>query len=138
MKDIQENTDRFIPLAEYDVKSETIVKFKAGSSRISPEYLEALKQLARTATSITGYIVEVVGFADSRGGAIMNEKLSEDRAKAVVSFLVQQCNLPVRQVVAPATIGEYQPATSNETNEARAENRRVVARILVNKRLASI
>lgn len=133
IKDIQENTDRFSQLAEYDVKAEATVKFNAGSSKIMPADLEQLNQLAQTAVGLTGYIIEVKGFADSRGSAIMNEKLSEDRAKAVVSYLIQQCNVPVRHIVAPGAMGEFQPAASNETKEGRSENRRVEVKVLVNR-----
>jgi len=133
IKDIQENTDRFSQLAEYDVKAEATVKFNAGSSKITPADLEQLKQLAQTAVGLTGYIIEVKGFADARGSAIMNEKLSEDRAKTVVSYLIQQCNVPVRHIVAPGAMGEFQPAASNETKEGRAENRRVEVKVLVNR-----
>lgn len=133
IKDIQENTERFSQLSEYDVKAEATVKFKVGSSKISPEDLEQLKQLAQTAIGLTGYIIEVKGFADASGAALMNERLSEDRAKAVVAYLIQQCNVPVRHVVAPGAMGEYQPVASNETKEGRAENRRVEVKVLVNK-----
>lgn len=136
IQDIQENTERFSHLAEYDVKAEPTVKFKAGSSSISPEDLDQLKQLAQTALGLTGYIIEVKGFADASGSAIMNEKLSEDRAKTVISYLIQQCNVPVRHVVAPGAMGEYQPVASNETKEGRAENRRVEVKVLVNKGIA--
>jgi outer membrane protein OmpA-like peptidoglycan-associated protein len=138
VKDIQENTNRFTQLGEYDVKAQTTVKFKPGSSKIAPEDLEQLKQLGGTATSITGYIIEVIGFADASGKALMNEKLSEDRAKGVISYLVQQCNVPVRHIVAPGAMGEYQPVGSNETKEGRAENRRVEVKVLVNKGIAGI
>jgi OmpA-OmpF porin, OOP family len=133
IKDIQENTDRFSQLAEYDVKAEATVKFNIRSSKLSPEDLEELKRLAQTATGLTGYIIEVKGFADSRGSAIMNEKLSEDRAKAVISYLIQQCNVPVRHIVAPGAMGEYQPVASNETKEGRTENRRVEVKVLINR-----
>lgn len=133
IKDIEENTNRFMQLSEYDVKGEATVKFKVGSSKISEEDLQQLKQLAETATGLKGYIIEVVGYADATGNAIMNERLSEDRAKAVVSYLIQQCNVPVRHVVAPGAMGEYQPAASNESKEGRAENRRVEVKVLVNK-----
>lgn len=133
IKDIQEHTDRFSQLGEYDVKAEATVKFNAASSKIPAADLEPLKQLAQTATGLTGYLVEVKGFADSRGSATMNEKLSEERAKAVVSYLIQQCNVPVRRIVAPGAMGEYQPTGSNETKEGRAENRRVEVKVLVNR-----
>src|SRR5246127_852756 len=76
VKDIEENTKRFTALAEYDVKGEATVKFSSGSSKISGPDQEALKQLAQTATGLTGYIVEVTGYADATGGAAMNTRLS--------------------------------------------------------------
>jgi outer membrane protein OmpA-like peptidoglycan-associated protein len=133
IKDIEENTNRFMQLSEYDVKGQATVKFKVGSSKISEDDLQQLKQLAETAGGLRGYIVEVVGYADATGSARVNDRLSEDRAKAVISYLVQQCNVPVRHVVAPGAMGEYQPAASNETKDGRAENRRVEVKVLVNK-----
>jgi outer membrane protein OmpA-like peptidoglycan-associated protein len=133
IKDIEENTNRFMQLSEYDVKGQATVKFKVGSSKISEDDLQQLKQLAETAAGLRGYIVEVVGYADATGSARVNDRLSEDRAKAVISYLVQQCNVPVRHVVAPGAMGEYQPAASNETKDGRAENRRVEVKVLVNK-----
>jgi outer membrane protein OmpA-like peptidoglycan-associated protein len=136
IKDTQENTDRFMALSEYDVKGEATVKFKVGSARISPEDEEQLKQLAQTATNLKGYIIEVVGYADTTGSAKMNTKLSEDRAKAVITHLVQQGSVPVRHIVAPGAMGEYGPAAPNETAAGRAENRRVEVKVLVNKGIA--
>jgi outer membrane protein OmpA-like peptidoglycan-associated protein len=133
IKDIQENTDRFNRLDDYDVKGEANVQFKVSSSTISKEDKEELKKLAETATRLDGYIIEVKGFADSSGSASMNERLSENRAKAVVGYLIRECNVPVWRIVAPGAMGEFQPAASNETAAGRAENRRVEVRILVNK-----
>jgi OmpA-OmpF porin, OOP family len=136
IKDIQENTDRFMALSEYDVKGEATVKFKVGSANISAEDEEQLKSLAQTATNLKGYIVEVMGYADATGSAAMNTKLSEDRAKAVITYLVQQGSVPVRRIVAPGAMGEYGEAAPNETKEGRAENRRVEVKVLVNKGIA--
>lgn len=133
IKDIEEHTTRFNQLAEYDVKGDETLRFQVGSSTVSPEDEAKLKQLAETAKGITGYIVEVKGFADSTGAAMMNEQLSEDRAKRVVAYLVQHCGIPVRHVVAPGAIGEFQPVSSNESSDGRADNRRVEVKILVNK-----
>jgi outer membrane protein OmpA-like peptidoglycan-associated protein len=83
-----------------------------------------------------GYIVEVTGYADSTGGAAMNTKLSEDRAKAVITYLQQQGGVPIRHIVAPGAMGEYGSAAPNETKAGRAENRRVEVKILVNKGIA--
>jgi len=136
VNDIEEHTNRFTALAEYDVKGEATVKFDAGSNKISAEDQEELKNLAQTATRLKGYIIEVTGYADSSGSAAMNTKLSEDRAKAVIAFLMQQGNVPVRHIVAPGAMGEYGAVAPNETKAGRAENRRVVVKVLVNKGIA--
>jgi len=131
--DIEENTNRFTALAEYDVKGEATVKFNVSSSKIAAADQEELKKLAQTATGLTGYIVEVTGYADSSGSAAMNTKLSEDRAKAVIVFLIQQGGVPVRHIVAPGAMGEYGAVAPNETKAGRSENRRVEVKVLVNK-----
>jgi OmpA-OmpF porin, OOP family len=136
MKDIDANTERFTALSDYDVKGETTVNFDVGSSEISAEGQQELQKLAQTATGLRGYIVEVTGYADSTGSAAMNTKLSEDRARAVVSYLFQQCSVPMRHIVAPGAMGEYGEAAPNETKEGRAQNRRVVVKVLVNKGIA--
>ena len=133
IKDIEENTQRFTALSEYDVKGEATVKFSSGSSKISAQDQEALKNLAQTATGLTGYIVEVTGYADATGSAAMNTSLSEDRAKGVITYLVQQGGVPVRHIVAPGAMGEYGAKAPNETKAGRAENRRVEVKVLVNK-----
>jgi outer membrane protein OmpA-like peptidoglycan-associated protein len=133
IKDIEENTNRFSALSEYDVKDQASVKFGVGSTKISAEDQEELKRVAQTALGLKGYIVEVVGYADSTGSAAMNTRLSEDRAKAVVTYLMQQGNVPVRHIIAPGAMGEYGAAAPNETKEGRAENRRVEVKVLVNK-----
>jgi OmpA-OmpF porin, OOP family len=128
MKDIQENTDRFTALSEYDIKDATTVRFDVGSSKISAADQEQLRQVAQTAKGLKGYIIEVVGYADSSGSAAINDKLSEDRAKVVIRYLVQQGNVPVRHIVAPGAMGEYGAKAENETAAGRGENRRVEVR----------
>jgi outer membrane protein OmpA-like peptidoglycan-associated protein len=136
IKDIEENSNRFMALTDYDTKGEATVKFKSGSSKIDSADEEQLKQLAQTATGLKGYIIEVMGYTDSTGNAAMNTKLSEDRAKAVITYLVQQGGVPVRHIVAPGAMGEYGAAAPNETKEGRADNRRVEVKVLLNKGIA--
>ena len=133
INDIEENTNRFTALAEYDVKGQATVNFEVGSTKILVKDQIELKELANTATRLKGYIIEVTGYADSTGGAAMNTKLSEDRAKAVVTYLMQNGEIPVRHIVAPGAMGEYGSAAPNETKAGQAENRRVVVKVLVNK-----
>ncbi len=136
IKDIEEHEQRWAALTQWDVKGEATVKFGVGSSKVSAEDQEALKTLAQTANGLTGYIVEVMGYTDATGSAQMNTKLSEDRAKAVITYLIQQGNVPVRHIVAPGAMGEYGEKAPNETKAGRAENRRVEVKILVNKGMA--
>jgi OmpA-OmpF porin, OOP family len=133
IKDIEENSQRFTALSEYDVRGQATVNFEVGSTKISAKDQIELKELANTATRLKGYIVEVTGYADSSGDAAMNTKLSEDRAKAVVTYLMQNGEVPVRHIVAPGAMGEYGAAAPNETKAGRAENRRVQVKVLVNK-----
>jgi OOP family OmpA-OmpF porin len=136
IKDIEANTNRFMALSEYDVKGEATVNFSVGSTNLSAQHQEQLKMLAQNAVQLRGYIIEVTGYADSTGSAAINTKLSEDRAKAVITYLIQQGNVPVRHIVAPGAMGEYGAAAPNETAVGRGQNRRVEVKVLVNKGIA--
>jgi len=59
-----------------------------------------------------------------------------ERAQGVIAYLIQQCNVPVRHIVAPGAMGEVAPVASNETKAGRAENRRVEVKVLLNKGLS--
>jgi len=127
---------RFSELSEYDTKGTLDVHFATGSAKISAEDQAGLKKLAADAVKQTGYIIQVKGFADSSGNAAMNQKLSMERAQNVIAFLIQDCNVPVRHVIAPGAMGEAAPVATNETSAGRAENRRVEVKVLVNKGLS--
>lgn len=133
LSSIEEHTRRFQALDDFDVKAEATVNFAVGSSNVSKEDVAKLNELAQAAKGLNGYIVEVVGYADSTGSAAVNTKLSEDRAKQVVTWLMQQGGIPVRHIIAPGAMGEYGSRASNETKKGRAENRRVEVKVLVNK-----
>ena len=131
-----EASKRFSELSEYGTKDQLDVRFASGRATISPADQEALKKLAHNAVNLTGYIIQVKGFADSSGNAAMNQKLSMERAQNVIAFLLQNCNVPVRRIIAPGAMGEAAPVASNETAQGRAENRRVEVKVLVNKGVA--
>ena len=135
-QNIRETNNRFSELSEYDKKADVTVNFEVGSSNISAQDKETLMKLAHDTANLTGYIIEVKGYTDSSGGALMNTKLSEDRAQTVVAYLVQTCNVPMRHVVSPAAMGETHTVASNETTSGRAENRRAEVKVLVNKGIA--
>jgi OmpA-OmpF porin, OOP family len=136
-QEIQATTKRFSELSEYDTKGDAVVNFAVGSSVISASDKAALKQLAQSAIGLTGYIIQVKGFADTSGNAAMNQQLSMDRAQEVIAFLLQDCNVPVRHILAPGAMGTADPTAPNETASGRAENRRVEVKVLVNKGLSA-
>ena len=134
---IQEVADstqkRFSDLATWYVKGETTVNFGVGDSALSEGSQKAIADFAGQAHTYTGFVIEVRGYADSTGRLDDNQQLSKERAQAVVAYLLQECHLEVKNVVAPGAMGEKNPAASNETADGRAENRRVDLRLLVNK-----
>lgn len=132
-KDSEPYTEHFMASSDYDEKGQATVHFSTGSSTISAADQEELKKLAQAATDQKGYLIEVTGYADSTGTAEMNTTLSENRAKAVITFLFQQGNVPMRHIVAPGAMGEYGATAPNETNAGRAENRKAEVKVLVSK-----
>lgn len=129
----EEVSKRFSDLADYDVKDDMVVYFVSGKSTISENDKATLKTLAGNAVKLSGYIIEVKGFADSTGNAAMNQSLSKDRAYAVVTYLMQDCSVPPRHIVSPGAMGISNPVASNETSQGRAQNRRVEVKVMVNK-----
>src|SRR5271155_690279 len=135
-QDIEAANKRFSDLSEFDTKADIKVNFAVGKSVVSASDKAALSALAHDAVNLTGYIIQVKGFADSSGNAAMNQQLSMDRAQTVIAYLIQDCNVPVRHVIAPGAMGTADPAAANETAQGRAENRRVEVKVLVNKGIA--
>jgi OmpA-OmpF porin, OOP family len=135
-QDIQDVNKRFSELTDYDTKASANVYFPSGSTAISAKDKDALLQLAHDAINLKGYLVQVKGFADSSGNAAMNQKLSMERAQAVIAFLLQSGDVPLRRIVAPGAMGEADPAATNETAQGRSENRRVEVKVLVNRGLS--
>jgi OmpA-OmpF porin, OOP family len=135
-QDIAATTQRFSELSEYDTKGTANLLFATGSAKLSAQDQTSLTQLAQSAIGQKGYIIQVKGFADSTGTAAMNQQLSMDRAQAVVAYLLQNCNVPLRHIVAPGAMGIADPSAPNETAAGRAENRRVEVKVLVNRGVA--
>jgi len=133
----QEVSRRFEQLADYEVKTEAKIYFRSGESTLGADDKAALSQLAAEATKLSGYIVEVQGFADAVGNATANQSLSKERAYAVVNYLMQEGNIPPRHIVSPGAMGIARPAASNETSQGRSANRRVEVRVMVNKGILS-
>ena len=127
---------RFGELGDYDAKATASVYFAVDSYKVDEKGQQDLQALANQAKQINAYMIQVAGYTDASGNAAYNQRLSEDRAAAVVAYLQQKCNIPLFRVLAPAAMGMSHAATTNETPQGMSENRRVVVKILVNKGLA--
>ncbi len=68
--------------------------------------------------------IYVIGHTDSRGSEAYNQKLSEKRAQAVADALRQHLNVSETRIIAQGS-GESDLVASNQTEEGRAQNRRV-------------
>jgi OmpA-OmpF porin, OOP family len=132
----KEVDQRFSSLADYETKGNLNVYFPSGSYDISEKDKAALTQLAADAQKIPGYLIQVQGYADSTGALAMNQTLSRDRAESVSEYLMQECRVSPRHVLAPGAMGISDPVASNETTQGRSENRRVNVKVLANKGVA--
>jgi outer membrane protein OmpA-like peptidoglycan-associated protein len=127
---------RFGELGDYDVKGTVTVFFPVNSASLSESDRAKLKQLATQAMTLNGYMIQVAGYTDASGNARYNQELSDRRAQGVIEYLQQSCAVPLFRVLAPAAMGMSDPAASNETAQGKAENRRVVVKVLVNRGIA--
>jgi outer membrane protein OmpA-like peptidoglycan-associated protein len=103
------------------------VTFDFNSAALKPEFRQTLEGVAQTLTAYPSTFVDVMGHTDSVGSAAVNQRLSEQRAQAVAGALtglgVQSARLATRG------FGYNVPIASNDTEEGRAQNRRVEIRL---------
>ena len=134
---VNATNERISALDDYQPQQTAAVNFKSGSAVLSPESKTTLDDIASKALNAKGYVLEVQGFADSRGSVNLNRALSQRRADAVIRYLVENHNIPLRRIVTPFGFGEMNPVAENTSREGRAQNRRVEIKLLVNKGLTS-
>lgn len=87
---------------------------------------EVLNRLKADPKSV---FIEVEGHTDSRGAASDNVRLGLERAEAVKRYVYENHKIPLHRV-SVISFGEEKPVASNKTKEGRAQNRRVVIRVL--------
>jgi outer membrane protein OmpA-like peptidoglycan-associated protein len=127
---------RFGELADYNIWDEVTVYFGNDKVTVDPQYDSKLLALCQKAKTVTGYVIQVKGYASAVGSAALNQKLSQERAANVTDFLDQQCHIPLTNVLAPGAMGTSKQVAPDTTVEGQAENRRVVVRVLQNKGIA--
>ena len=99
------------------------IRFESGRATIDPDSAGLLDRLIETALRCPTANIEIAGHTDSDGEDAFNQALSEKRAQAVTDYIVK-AGLPASRFTAVG-YGSTQPVASNDTEEGKAQNRRI-------------
>ena len=99
------------------------VSFDFDRAEIKYAFEPSLNKLADVLIKYDRTVVHVVGHTDSVGAAEYNQRLSEQRANAVVAYLGNR-GVPLDRLRSEGR-GEWEPRATNETEAGRQLNRRV-------------
>jgi OmpA-OmpF porin, OOP family len=99
------------------------IRFDSGRASIDPDSAGLLDRLIETALRCPTVNIEIAGHTDGDGEDAFNQALSEKRAQAVADYLVK-AGLPADRFTAVG-YGSTQPVASNDTDEGKAQNRRI-------------
>ena len=99
------------------------INFDTGSAKIKPESDKVLGEIASLLGKNPAWKMRVEGHTDDVGGKASNQKLSEQRAAAVVAWLTSHGIAPAR--LTAQGFGDGKPVAENKTEDGRAKNRRV-------------
>ncbi len=99
------------------------IRFESGRDTISTDSAGLLDRLIETALRCPTANIEIAGHTDADGEDGFNQALSEKRAQAVTDYLVK-AGLPASRFTAVG-YGSTQPVATNDTDEGKAQNRRI-------------
>ncbi len=127
-----EEVDKSVKRLVFEVVlSEDQGNFKFGKKDLPDEAKAKLDQMiTQLKADPKGAFFEIEGYTDSIGSPELNEKLGMERAEAVKRYLYLQHKIPLHKMNA-ISYGEDNPAADNKTKTGRAQNRRVVIKVLV-------
>jgi outer membrane protein OmpA-like peptidoglycan-associated protein len=112
------------------VLSEDKGGFKFGKATVPDDAKADIDQLvSQLKAQPNGAYIEVEGHTDNRGAKDFNYKLGLDRAEAVKRYLYEQHQVPLHKINV-ISYGEEKPVAPNNTKDGRAQNRRVVIKVL--------
>ena len=100
------------------------IRFKKGKAIVDPACDPTMKYIAKIIKDSPGFHVQVDGHTDNVGKPESNRKLSQERAGAVVKYLVEKKGVDDKQLSAKG-FGDSQPLVDNTTEQGRAKHRRV-------------
>jgi outer membrane protein OmpA-like peptidoglycan-associated protein len=100
------------------------IYFDFDKTEVKPESDPTLKEITKLLSDNPSLNLFVVGHTDNTGDYKYNMKLSQERAEAVVKVLVSKYNVNSKRLTS-AGVGPLAPFTTNDTEEGKAQNRRV-------------
>ena len=130
---VNETNKRITNLDDFVVQSTATVNFKVNSSVLSSEAKTSLDQVAATAKTLKGYVIDVTGYASAEGDTKKNKALSQRRALAVKEYLIENHDIDLRRFPESYGFGELKAVADNSTREGREQNRRVEVKLLVSR-----
>jgi outer membrane protein OmpA-like peptidoglycan-associated protein len=112
------------------VLSEDRGEFKLGKAELPADASMAIDQMVEQLKTDTKAVwVEIEGHTDSTGDKAYNERLGQMRAEAVKRYLYEKHQVPLHKINV-ISYGEEKPVAPNNTRAGRAQNRRVVIKVL--------
>jgi outer membrane protein OmpA-like peptidoglycan-associated protein len=112
------------------VLSEDQGNFKFGKTVLPDEAKQAIDQMvAQLKQDPKNIFLEIEGHTDNVGTAQTNEKIGLERAEAVKKYLYDQYQIPLHKMNV-ISYGKEKPVAPNKTRAGRAQNRRVVIKVL--------
>jgi outer membrane protein OmpA-like peptidoglycan-associated protein len=117
-------------IGAWDLRAEETIYFKSGSAAISAEDKRKLMNLAEKAKGMNGYVISVLGYADPRGNAAANERLSNRRAETVINYLKQSGKVLPGRVLGASAMGEMNIPVEKADSASLQGARKVTARVL--------
>ena len=130
---IGKTNQRFGTLDQFETKDSITVNFANGKAIVNKKDKDQLTDFVKSAADTPGYMIEVQGYASTTGSAALNQRLSAERADAVLAIIQQTGVVPMTRILAPAAMGTTNQVATEHTRSAQAQNRRVVVTIVVNK-----
>jgi outer membrane protein OmpA-like peptidoglycan-associated protein len=130
-----ENSDQILErdfyLQEVEVGTKMVldhIYFQTGKAVLMPESNDELDQVFRFLENNPGMKLEISGHTDNTGSLRINQRLSRDRAKSVVDYLVKRGISP--EMLISQGYADSQPVATNDTSEGRQQNRRVEFKVI--------